>query len=324
MNHESREAPPCFPGSEARNCAVTRSGRFRGLGTPEGAQRSGSRWRLVPSALLVLAMAAPALACDGPYPVGEVARTWQDPDRGNRSVGVLIRYPRQAGAIDAPPVAGCDFPVLAVGHGFTIPADRYRFLVDGLVPGGVIVVLPTTEAGLTPNHAAFGADLAFATRALRADPVFAGVAGTVRGVIGHSMGGGASVLAAASDPDIAMLVGLAPAETTPSAAAAAMNVRSPTLVLTGSRDCVTPFAAHAGPILSALASVSVRHVDLAGGSHCQFSDGHFTCAIGEAGCGGNATISASVQQQRTIEEIQRLLDEVLEAAGREFKDGFEG
>lgn len=287
-------------------------------------QQRVSRYRLVVAALLAIAMAAPALACEGPYPVGEMARTWQDPDRGNRIVGVLIRYPRQAGAVDAPPVSGCDFPVLAVGHGFTIPADRYRFLVDGLVPGGVITVLPTTEAGLSPNHAAFGADLAFATRALRADPVFAGVAGTVRGVIGHSMGGGASVLAAASDPGLAMLVGLAPAETNPSAVAAAMNVQSPTLVLTGSRDCVTPFAAHAAPILAALAATTVRHVELIGGSHCQFSDGHFTCAIGEASCGGNATISASVQQQRTIAEIQRLLDEVLEAAGREFKDGFEG
>lgn len=324
MNHESREAPPCFPGSGAGNFAVTRSGWFRGLGIPECAQRQGSRWRLLPSALLVLAMAAPALACDGPYPVGEVARTWQDPARGNRSVGALIRYPRQAGAIDAPPVAGCDFPVLAVGHGFTIPADRYRFLVDGLVPGGVIVVLPTTEGGLSPNHAAFGEDLAFVTRALGADPLFAGAAGALRGVAGHSMGGGAAVLAAAADPGLGFLVALAPAETNPSAIAAAATVGVPTLVLTGSRDCVTPFAAHAGPILSALASVSVRHVDLAGGSHCQFSDGHFTCAIGEAGCGGNATISASVQQHRTIEEIQRLLDEVLEAAGREFRDGFEG
>jgi pimeloyl-ACP methyl ester carboxylesterase len=279
---------------------------------------------LLSCALLALAMTTSAADCDGPHPVGETTRTWQDPDRGNRNVGVLIRYPRQAGAIDAPPVPGCDFPVLAVGHGFTIPADRYRYLVDGLVPEGVIVVLPTTETGLSPNHATFAADLAFATRALRVDPAFLGVAGTVRGVIGHSMGGGASVLAAATDPGLAMLVGLAPAETTPSAVAAAINVHSPTLLLTGSRDCVTPFAAHAAPILAALAATTVRHVEIAGGSHCQFSDGHFTCAIGEASCGGNATIPASVQQGRTIEEIRRLLDEVLAAAALEFRDGFEG
>lgn len=286
------------------------------------------RARLLASALVVVgvALAGPAEAtCAGPFAVGETTRTWQDPDRGNRSVGALLRFPRQAGGAGAPPVEGCDFPVLAVGHGFTIPADRYRFLVDGLVPTGVILVLPTTETGLSPNHAAFGADLAFATRALAADAGFAAAAGAFRGVVGHSMGGGAAVLAAASDPGLGLLVGLAPAETTPSAVAAAAGVTVPTLVMTGSRDCVTPFDAHAGPILAALASTQVRHVEIAGGSHCQFSDGYFTCAIGEGSCGGGASIPAATQHAATIAEIRRLLDEV---AGppppTEFADGFEG
>jgi pimeloyl-ACP methyl ester carboxylesterase len=279
---------------------------------------------LIGIALVAAPSGVPALSCDGPFPIGEATRTWQDPDRGNRNVGVLIRYPRQAGAVGAPPVEGCAFPVIAVGHGFTIPADRYRFLVDGLVPGGVILVFPTTEAGLSPNHAAFGADLAFVTRALRADPAFTSAAGALRGVAGHSMGGGAAVLAAAADPGLGLLVALAPAETNPSAIAAAAQVGVPTLVLTGSRDCVTPFAAHAGPILSALGSVFVRHVDLAGGSHCQFSDGHFTCSIGEGSCGGAAMIPAATQHATTVEETRSLLDIVIGAAAREFVDGFEG
>lgn len=261
--------------------------------------------------------------CAGPHPVGELTRTWQDPERGNRSVGALVRYPRQAGSASAPAIEGCAFPVLAVGHGFTIPADRYRFLVDGLVPSGVILVLPTTETGLSPDHGAFGADLAFATRTLLADPAFVTAAGPLRGVVGHSMGGGAAVLAAASDPGLALLVGLAPAETNPSAVSAAASVTAPTLVLTGSRDCVTPFASHAGPILAALASTSVRHIDLAGGSHCQFSDGYFTCSIGENSCGGSATIPAADQHAVTVAEIRRLLDEVLAAQTAGFADGFE-
>jgi alpha-beta hydrolase superfamily lysophospholipase len=296
--------------------------------------RSGeSEMRRVHACLFVAALAVSGVAiagpakgsCLGPFPIGETTRTWQDPYRGNRSVGALVRYPRQAGGTDAPPVEGCDFPVLAVGHGFTIPADRYRFLVDGLVPTGVILVLPTTETGLSPNHAAFGADLAFATRALAADPGFAGAAGSLRGVIGHSMGGGAAVLAAALDPGVGLLIGLAPAETSPSAVAAAASVTVPTLVLTGSRDCVTPFASHAGPILAALASTDVRHVELAGGSHCQFSDGYFTCSIGEGGCGGSAQIPAASQHAATVTEIRRLLEEVAgppPSAG--FADGFEG
>lgn len=294
----------------------------------ESALEPGSAFaRMAAAALgLVLAVldASPAVAhCIGPHPVGEVTRSWQDPERGNRSVGALVRYPRQAGPTNAPPIAGCAFPVLAVGHGFTIPADRYRFLVDGLVPSGVILVLPTTETGLSPDHAAFGADLAFATRALAADPAFITATGPLRGVVGHSMGGGAAVLAAAADPGLALLVGLAPAETNPSAVSAAASVTAPTLVLTGSRDCVTPFAGHAGPILAALSSTSVRHVDLAGGSHCQFSDGYFTCSIGENSCGGSATIPAADQHALTVAEIRRLLDEVLAAQTAGFADGFE-
>lgn len=278
-------------------------------------------------ACVCFGVALPAEAragCDGPFPVGQANRTWLDPDRDDRSVGVLIRYPAATAGAGATPIEGCDFPVLAVGHGFTIPADRYRFLVDGLVPTGVILVLPTTEGGLAPDHAAFGADLAFATRALRADPAFGVAAGTLRGVLGHSMGGGAAVLAAASDPGLGLLVGLAPAETNPSAVAAAASVRVPTLMLTGSRDCVTPFATHAGPILSALGSSSVRHVDIGGGSHCQFSDGYFTCSIGEGSCGGTASIPAATQHATTIAEIRRLLDEVAAPPSGEFADGFEG
>jgi dienelactone hydrolase len=279
---------------------------------------------LVALILMAASAGAAGAACDGPFSVGEATRTWQDPDRGNRNVGALIRYPAAAAGAGAAPVEGCGFPVLAVGHGFTIPADRYRFLVDGLVPSGVILVLPTTETGLSPNHAAFGADLAFATRALVADPAFTAAAGALRGVVGHSMGGGAAVLAAAADPGLGLLVGLAPAETNPSAVAAAASVNVPTLVLTGSRDCVTPFATHAGPILAALASTSVRHVDLAGGSHCQFSDGYFTCSIGEGSCGGAASIPAPSQHATTVSEIRQLLDAVATPPpSAEFADGFE-
>ena len=46
----------------------------------------------------------------------------------------------------------------------------------------------------------------------------------------------------------AALFALAPAETSPSAIAAASGIVAPTLIITGSRDCVTPSAAQAGPI----------------------------------------------------------------------------
>jgi len=98
----------------------------------------------------------------------------------------------------------------------------------------------------------------------------------------------------------------------------------PTLILTGSLDCVTPFAQHAQPLFAALATAPARRkqVDLVGGSHCQFSDGWFTCSIGESGCTA-ATLTASEQQALAASEIAAFLQRFVRA-GELFVSGFEG
>lgn len=261
-------------------------------------------------------------ACGGPFPIGERSRSYLDATR-ERTVGALLYYPATGAGNGAPAVSGCAFPILSFGHGFTIPADRYRYLVDGLVPRGYVLVFPTTESGLSPSHAQFGLDLAFLPRAVAADPDFTAVVGAAVAVGGHSMGGGASVLAARA-PAVGAWFGLAPAETNPSAIAAAAEVGVPALILTGSRDCVTPAAQHAQPIYTALATVASqkRWVDLDGASHCQFSDGYFTCSFGESSCGGGATISAAQQHQRTLAQLLPWLEFYVRGSGV-YRDGFE-
>ena len=85
------------------------------------------------------------------------------------------------------------------------------------MPRGCVLVLPSTEGGLSPNHANFGRDLAFVLNAVRADPTFAGALGTRTAIGGHSMGGGAAFLAAANNANLTALFALAPAETNPKA-----------------------------------------------------------------------------------------------------------
>lgn len=277
---------------------------------------------LVALILLLLNVAAWG-QCSAPFAVGETTKSYTDPTRNNRAVAVLIRYPKQSPAATEP-LAGCAFARVAVGHGFTIPGDRYGYLSAQLVPLGYVLVFVRSEEGFSPSHETFARDLVFALRALAQDVQFANVVGAPSAVLGHSMGGGASFLAASFDPQLRALIALAPAETTPSAIAAAASLRLPTLVMTGSNDCVTPLAQHVQPMLAALATAPQhrRHSVLTGGTHCQFSDGYFTCSIGEGMCPA-AGITAVQQQLLVSSEVSVFLARYLRD-GLIFFDGFEG
>mgnify|MGYP001050815746 FL=1 len=60
------------------------------------------------------------------------------------------------------------------------------------------------------------------------------------GLIGHSMVGGASFLAAENNSNIHALINFAAAETTPSAISAARGITVPSLIFSGDDDCVAP------------------------------------------------------------------------------------
>jgi len=257
-----------------------------------------------------------AAACEGPYAIRSVTKSYIDTARANRSVGVTVHFP-VASSTSTAIVPGCAFPVIAFGHGFTIGNSAYGFLTQRMVPKGYVIVMPSTEGGLAPNHGRFGDDLAFAIRAVRADVAFSAAVGTRSAIGGHSMGGGAAFLGAARNPSITALFAFAPAETNPSAIAAANSIPKPSMVVTGSRDCVTPYAKHAGPMITNLIAnpttpdSSIFSVPLTGASHCQFTTGSGTCGFGESTCGGRATISAAQQHTQTMDALAPWLDLVL-------------
>ncbi len=247
---------------------------------------------------LFFAACLPVCAAAQPYAIGNLALTVYDAGR-DRDIGCEVHYPATV-AGDATPLIDGQFPVILIGHGFVMGTDAYTYLWQHYAPLGYIVVLPTTEAGFAPAHAEFGADLAFLAADLQAandsvaSPFYQHVLPKAV-LMGHSMGGGAAFLGAAGNAAITALVTLAPAETNPSAVAAAATVQVPTLVFAGSEDCVTPIPDHQGPMYDALSIPCKAFVNITGGGHCYFGDDSFTCSFGELTCGPDLTITREEQ-----------------------------
>lgn len=248
------------------------------------------------------------------WEIGHRLLTVTDPARPGREIPTDVYYPAASAGesvpLAAPPPGG--FPVFAFGHGFLLPVSAYGYLWQGLVPAGRVLVLPRTGGELFPDHEDFALDLARVAAALLeagADPgsPFYGGLAARSGVGGHSMGGGASLLAAAADPGLDCVANLAAAETNPSAIAAAGQVEAPALLLAGSLDCVTPLAQHQQPMFEALASDCSALAVLGGASHCQFAGSSTVCELGEIGCASPA-ISRAEQQAQTLALLAPWLD----------------
>lgn len=268
--------------------------------------------------LLFMCLGSGAMA--QPFDIGNRTITFFDPERG-RDIPTNVRYPATSAGNNTPIATG-QFPVIVIGHGFTMETGAYANIWEFFVPRGYIVALPNTEVGFGPNHANFGLDIAFVAQALQeaneddASPFFGGVAPSAA-LMGHSMGGGAATLGAVGNGNIRTLVTLAAAETDPSAVAAAANVEVPTLMFAGANDCVTPIQDHQGPIFGALAADCRAFVSITGGGHCYFANSNFNCNFGELFCSPSPTISRA-QQQAVVNEfalpwLDHFLKEVDEA-----------
>ncbi|MBI1286657.1 MAG: hypothetical protein GC178_03675 [Flavobacteriales bacterium] len=263
--------------------------------------------KLVFASLLVLACFVPMAQN---LPIGHQSITYNDPSRSNRAIACEVYYPGTASG-DNVAVAAGEFPLVVVGHGFSMAVSAYQNWWEEFVPKGYIFVLPTTEGGLfTVSHGDFGMDLAFVAEQMQAantnsNSAFYGKVKPRTAIMGHSMGGGATILAAANNTNIDCIVGLAPAETTPSAASAGANVSVPALILHGNQDQVTPEADHALLIYNGLASSCKYYARLTEGCHCFYANYNIFCATGETNIG---TLTREQQQQLSYGLVGPWLD----------------
>ena len=197
------------------------------------------------------------------YPIGSTTITFNDASRtggygsgggAGRQIQTEVYYPAIAAGVDAS-VANGVFPVITFGHGFAMSWDAYQNIWEHYVPLGYIVVFPRTEGSLfpAPSHGDFGLDLKLVDEKMQL--LNANVASSFyqkissnSAIMGHSMGGGATILAGAGNTSVETIIGFAPAETTPSAISASINVTVPAIIFSGSQDGVTPPADNHTPI----------------------------------------------------------------------------
>ena len=236
------------------------------------------------------------------FEIGTTSITFTDTDRA-REIETFIYYPAVAAGADVSLADGL-FPVISVGHGFLMTYESYQYIWEHYVPLGYIVILPNTETAVPVSHGDFGKDLSFVIHALLAEneiesSPFFGHVSPHSALVGHSMGGGASILAAAEDASITTIVTFAAAETDPSAIAAASSINQPSLTFAGENDCVAPPADHQEPMY-ANHNDCKGYVLITGGSHCQFANSNFICELGEFACPGDG-ISESEQHAAVLE-----------------------
>ena len=260
------------------------------------------------------------------YQVGHTTITFNDPARTGgtgsgggpgRQIQTEIYYPA-ATAGDNVALASGQFPVITFGHGFAMSWDAYTNIWQRYAAKGYILAFPRTEGSLipAPSHADFGTDLRQVAEKMlalnsNASSIFNGKVEQKALVMGHSMGGGATMLAAANNPNIVGIVGLAPAETDPAATLAAPNITVPALIFSGTADGVTPAAEHHTPIYNGLASSCKNFVNITGGGHCYYAQTNFNCDFGESTSSPNISIVRAQQQLLTYTILDPWLDYIL-------------
>jgi dienelactone hydrolase len=176
--------------------------------------------------------------------------------------------------------SGGPYPAVSFGHGWFTAVTYYQSTLEHLASWGYVVIASKSYAGLFPDHSAFADDLRWCLtyleeqNAAQGSWLFQQVDTAAFGVSGHSMGGGASVLAAGRDTRIRIVANMAAAETSPSAIDAIAGVQVPVFLIAGDEDSIVPPAGHTIPMYDATAAPR-RLPLLDGGWHCGFLDSSF-------------------------------------------------
>lgn len=242
------------------------------------------------------------LAQPGPFAPGIRQVTVTRPN--GSTFTATLHYPATSAGTNAPfDASEAPCPGITFGHGFLQPVTQYASTLSHLATHGFLVIASQSEGGLFPNHANFASDLRSCLTWLEtqnASPTseFFGAVNTAAfGASGHSMGGGASILATKDDPRIKALAPTAAADTSPSSIAAMNFVSVPVRLMVGSQDTIVPPGGTAGPMYANAKGPRQLH-SIVGGFHCGFTDASF------AFCDSGA-ITRAQQLEITRRELTR-------------------
>lgn len=164
------------------------------------------------------------------------------------------------------PAEGNGLPAVVFAHDWMQDISRYHATLRHLASWGIVVAAPNTEKGISPNHRGFAADIETSLQVLTGVKLGAGnisVAPGRLGIVGHGMGAGAAVLAAADRPQIAAVAAIYPSQVSPSADVAAHNVEAAGLVLGTEENAMFDFGNAAKLALEWKGPVAYREIDRA-------------------------------------------------------------
>ncbi|MGC0365208.1 pimeloyl-ACP methyl ester carboxylesterase [Rhodococcus sp. 27YEA15] len=162
------------------------------------------------------------------------------------------------------PETGFNLPAVAFAHGWMTSPHRYEHTLQHLASWGIVVAAPDSERGPVPSHLGLAADLRASLDicvGVRLGPGQISVHPDRLGLIGHGMGAGVAVLAAAQRAEIGAVAALFPAPTAPKAENYASKITAPGLILAGADD-VDSLTSNARPLSQAWGGpVIARTVD---------------------------------------------------------------
>ncbi len=224
------------------------------------------------------AVANADLSQPGPYAAGSTQVLITRPD--NSTFSALLYYPATSAGTNTPLAPDGEFSAITFGHGFFQTPNRYFGTFEHLASRGHVVIASASEVGLTPSHPNFASDMSLTLDYLTArnsnpvDPLFGRVNTGGFGLFGHSMGGGAGLLATAADPRIKAFAGLATAITNPSPVPLMPSINVPVALLSGDEDGIVPYNTATVPIYNAATAPKLQPL-ITGGYHVGFQDNPF-------------------------------------------------
>lgn len=208
---------------------------------------------------------------------GSFAQGWYSEtiNREGRSMNCRIYYPSLTDGENAPlDTTGGPYPVVAFGHGFFMQTGYYLSLYRQLASHGFIVIAPQFS---DTQHGELGRDLIFCLNHITAMSATSGnrfydlVDTTKKGVSGHSMGGGASLLSTIYDTTITIAAPFAAAETTPSIIGTINGTKSIIYLISAQNDGITPPATTQIPMYNNTPR-NKGLLTIKGGNHTKFMD----------------------------------------------------
>lgn len=208
----------------------------------------------------------------GPLKAGWTSVTLQ---REGRTFNCRVYYPALTEGSEAQiDSTKAPYPIIAFGHGFFMQTGYYISLFTHLATYGYIVIAPQFS---DTQHELLAYDMLYCIQYLKTLNTVPGtryynLVDTLSvGVSGHSMGGGASLIAAVIDTTILVTAPLAAAETTPSVISRMNRIKSVVYLISAQNDGITPVSTVQSVMYQNALPVKALPV-IKGGNHTKFMD----------------------------------------------------